>query len=63
MSTESIDEALFDSRVVERNIQQGKITRAQYETWLEKLDDLSERSVSTETKFIHGAGDEARRRR
>jgi hypothetical protein len=56
MST--IDERLFDKRVVERNIKRGKITRAQYEAWLASLEDSGEVSEDTETMFITRIPDE-----
>ena len=56
MST--IDERMFDKRVVERNITRGKITRAQYEAWLASLEDSSEVSEDTETVFITRIPDE-----
>jgi hypothetical protein len=56
MST--IDERLFDKRVVERNIKRGKITRAQYEAWLASLEDSGEVSEDTETVFITRIPDE-----
>jgi hypothetical protein len=56
MST--IDERMFDKRVVERNIKRGKITRAQYEAWLASLEDSGEVSEDTETMFITRIPDE-----
>ena len=56
MST--IDERMFDKRVVERNIKRGKITRAQYEAWLASLEDSGEVSEDTETVFITRIPDE-----
>lgn len=56
MST--IDERMFDKRVVERNIKRGKITRAQYEAWLASLEDSGELSEDTETMFITRIPDE-----
>ena len=56
MST--IDERMFDKRVVERNIKRGKITRAQYEAWLASLEDCSELSEDTETVFVTRVPDE-----
>ena len=44
-------EVLFDSRVVERNISRNLISREEYEAWLAKLDDCSERSVVSSTFF------------
>ena len=51
MST--IDESLFDIRVVERNIARGKVTREQYEAYLSSLEDVSEHGAPTETMFVH----------
>ncbi|GBD38508.1 hypothetical protein HRbin37_00759 [bacterium HR37] len=34
---------LFDVRVVERNIQEGIITREEYEEYLRKLPDVSDK--------------------
>lgn len=56
MST--IDERMFDKRVVERNIKRGKITRKQYEAWLASLEDCGELSVDTETVFVTRVPDE-----
>jgi len=56
MST--IDERLFDKRVVERNIKRGKVTREQYEAWLASLEDCGDLSEDTETVFITRIPDE-----
>lgn len=37
--TSSKPESLFDSRVYERNIAEGTITREEYEAWLASLPD------------------------
>ena len=56
MST--IDESLFDIRVVERNIARGKVTREQYEAYLSSLEDASEHGAPTETMFVHRVEDD-----
>lgn len=56
MST--INESLFDIRVVERNIARGKVTREQYEAYLSSLEDVSELGTETETLFVHRVEDE-----
>lgn len=38
------EEILFDSRLVERHIREGLVTRADYEEWLGKQPDVSERA-------------------
>jgi hypothetical protein len=48
----NIDERMFDKRVVERNIKRGKITREQYEAWLNNLEDCEELSQPTRTVFV-----------
>ena len=53
-----IDERLFDLRIVERNIKRGKVTRAQYNAWLESLEDSAEQSTETETVFVSRIPDE-----
>lgn len=42
---------LFDSRVVERNIKRGIITKEQYEEFLANLEDCTEEAREVETKF------------
>lgn len=54
----SINENLFDIRVVERNIARGKITREQYEAYLTSLEDCEEMGQETATQFIHRIEDE-----
>lgn len=44
---------LFDVRTVERNILQGKITRAEYEQWLEEQEDCSDLAENSSTVFTH----------
>ena len=46
-----IAEETFDTRVVERNIREGRITRAQYDAHLKKLSDDSPDSEETETRM------------
>jgi len=59
VSIEGIHESLFDTRVVERNIQAGKVTRAQYQLYLESLEDSAEYGAETETRFVHKFGRES----
>ena len=51
-------DTLFDLRVVERNIANGVVTRAAYEAWLEKQEDVSDRVVESNTRFVHTSGDQ-----
>ncbi len=46
------DESLFDVRVVERHIADGRITRKQYEAWLAGLEDEAEEGEETETRLV-----------
>ncbi|MFT4978560.1 MAG: hypothetical protein ACI8S6_004470 [Myxococcota bacterium] len=54
----SIDESLFDIRVVARNIARGKVTQEQYEAYLGSLEDISELGAETQTAFVHKIEDE-----
>lgn len=47
----AIDPRLFDVRVVEKNIARGKITREQYEAFLDSLPDESKLGVKTNTNM------------
>ncbi len=47
-------ERLFDVRTVERNIQKGRITRAEYDAHLAKLSDAKDRSAALEADFVEG---------
>ena len=51
---EEKDARLFDTRVVERNIEKGLITREDYEAYLASLEDLTEKADSFEATFIEG---------
>ncbi len=42
----------FDTRVVERNIAAGLITREDYKAFLDGLEDCEEQSAQTETRFL-----------
>lgn len=44
---------LFDVRTVERNIARGKITRAEYEAWLETQEDCADLAENAGTVFTH----------
>ncbi len=51
--SQTVNERMFDKRVVERYIKQGKITRAQYNEWLAALEDDQEQADQTETEFVY----------
>ncbi len=40
------NEKLFDTRLVERHIEQGLITREEYEAYLGKLEDCADKKVA-----------------
>ncbi|HKA86644.1 MAG TPA: hypothetical protein VKE22_03225 [Haliangiales bacterium] len=44
MSKDEKDPRLFDTRVVERNIQKGLVTRKDYEKFLKALADLRDKT-------------------
>lgn len=44
---------LFDSRLAERNIRKGLITREQYDAYLAKLDDTANNAESIELEIVH----------
>ncbi len=46
------DEALFDNRIVDRNIHRELITREDYEKYLESLEDCADLAEETETKMV-----------
>lgn len=37
-------EALFDKRIVQRNIKRGRITRREYDAFVKHLDDVTDKS-------------------
>jgi hypothetical protein len=49
---------LFDLRTVERNIDNGLITREEYEEYLKGLDDAADKSLTVEASFEVGVLDE-----
>lgn len=48
------NEKLFDRRVVERNIDKGKITSDDYEAFVEALDDVEDNAETIESEFEAG---------
>ncbi len=40
------EEKLFDNRLIERHITQGRVTKEEYEAYLKSLKDSSEKSES-----------------
>ena len=51
-------DALMDTRTVERNIKSGKISQEDYQNFLASLEDCAEEGEETETKMIHHRADE-----
>lgn len=47
---------LFDVRVVEKNIETGKITRAEYEEHLAGLDDCADRADTLTASLVFTRG-------
>ena len=43
---------IFDSRVVERNIKAGVISREDYEKYLSSLEDCADLADETETQMV-----------
>jgi len=53
------DDRLLDVRTVERNIKAGKVSREDYQKYLESLEDCADMGEPTETQMIlHRQGDE-----
>lgn len=53
-----MDPQLFDKRVVERNIENGNITRAEYENFCAKLPDLEDECEEVEVSLYPSEDDE-----
>lgn len=51
-------DALMDTRTVERNIKTGKISREDYQKFLSSLEDCADEGEETETQMIHHRSDE-----
>lgn len=47
----------FDVRVVEKYIQQGELTRADYQAQLDSLPDEAENASDTDTRMGHAGND------
>lgn len=52
------NEKLFDRRVVERNIDKGKMTRDDYKDFLEGLEDVEDNAETIESEFEEGIFDD-----
>ena len=51
---------LLDVRTIERNIKAGKVSREDYQKFLDGLEDCADESEETETQMVlHVAEDEA----
>jgi len=55
------DEALFDNRIVDRNISRELISQEDYDKYLEGLEDCADLAEETETQMVFksAGGDEA----
>lgn len=51
MAKSEFDERLFDSRVVEKNIRAGVISRKDYEKYLKSLDDDGDNALDIDTQL------------
>jgi hypothetical protein len=47
-----VNEALFDSRVVDRHIKEGRTSTEAYEAWLASQPDLSEECAPSDVRFV-----------
>lgn len=50
------DESLFDIRKVERFIAEGRITREQYQAYVDSLEDCSADADTSTVRFVAGHG-------
>jgi len=51
---------LLDIRIIERNIKAGKVSREDYQKFLDSLEDCTDESEETETQMVlHVADEEA----
>jgi len=51
-------EAEFDTRVVERNIKSGTISKEDYEKYVETLEDCADQAIETETQMVFKSAEE-----
>ena len=49
---------LLDVRTIERNIKAGKVSREDYQKYLDSLEDSADESEETETQMILHVADE-----
>ncbi len=47
------DDMLFDKRIVERNIEAGRISKSDYDKRIKSLNDLTEESEPLEAGITH----------
>ena len=52
-------EHAFDVRTLERNLEKGNITRAEYDKHLGTLDDVEANSIPFQAEFVEGVFDRA----
>ena len=52
MSKPNTDEALFDSRTVDRHINEGRTTQEAYDAYLAALPDEAAESTDSDVRFV-----------
>ena len=52
MTKSTIEEALFDSRTVERHIAEGRTTREAYEAFLASMPDEADECLDSDVRFV-----------
>ena len=58
MAKKTIDENMYDRRIVSRHIKRGLVDDAEYQKYLESLEDCAELSEDCETVFSQRAEEE-----
>ena len=58
MTKDEKDPRMFDTRVVERNIQKGVVTRKDYDKYLKTLGDLREKAIVPGDASVGAADDD-----
>jgi len=53
-----LEDRKYDLRTLERNLRKGAITKAEYEAYINGLEDITDRGVAFDASFIEGVLDE-----
>ncbi len=53
-----MSDKLYDARVVERNIKSGALSQADYDKYLEGLEDCADLADETETEMVFNASED-----